>query len=77
VHKNITNLMVKPVSDLESRVKNYRGKTKKKKEGSACMHACMCQVRDRWRWEVPHMAGWLAVTVREMEVGTKVVGWLG
>jgi hypothetical protein len=39
VHKNVTNLMVKTVSELESRVKNYRGKTKKQKDGSACMHA--------------------------------------
>jgi hypothetical protein len=27
------NIMVKTVSKLESRVKNYRGKTKKQKEG--------------------------------------------
>jgi hypothetical protein len=39
VHKNVTNLMVKTVSELESHVKNYRGKTKKQKDGSACMHA--------------------------------------
>jgi hypothetical protein len=32
--------MVKTISELESRVKNYRGKTKKQKDGSAtCMHA--------------------------------------
>jgi hypothetical protein len=37
-------MMVKIVSELESHVKNYRGKTKKQKEGSACMHACV-------RWE--------------------------
>jgi hypothetical protein len=30
---------VKTVSELESRVKNYRAKTKKQKDGSACMHA--------------------------------------
>jgi hypothetical protein len=48
VHKNVTNLMVRTVSELESRVKNYRGKTKKQKDGSACM----CQVGGRWSWEV-------------------------
>jgi hypothetical protein len=36
VRKNVMNLMVKTVSELESRVKNYRIKTKKQKE---CMHA--------------------------------------
>jgi hypothetical protein len=37
VHKNVTNLMVKTVSELESRVKNYRKKMKN--GGFACMHA--------------------------------------
>jgi hypothetical protein len=40
VHKNVTNLMVKIVSELESRVKNYGG--------FACMHASGCR---RGRWE--------------------------
>jgi hypothetical protein len=64
--------MVKTISELESCVKNYHGKTKKHKDGSACMHAL------GWReMEVRggHVAGWLVV--REMEVGTWVVGWLG
>jgi hypothetical protein len=34
VDKNVTNLMVKTVSELESRVKNYRGKAKKQKDGA-------------------------------------------
>jgi hypothetical protein len=71
VLKNVTSLIVKTISELESRVKNYRGKTKKQKEGSACMHACI-------RWEGDgggHVAGWLAL--RGMEVGTWLVGWLG
>jgi hypothetical protein len=49
--------MVKTISELESRVKNYRGKTKKQNEGSACMHA------SGWReMEVGggHVADWLA-----------------
>jgi hypothetical protein len=34
VDKNVTKLMMKTVSELESRVKNYRGKAKKKKDGA-------------------------------------------
>jgi hypothetical protein len=41
--------MVKTVSELESGVKNYHGKTEKQNDGSACMHACMRQVGGRWR----------------------------
>jgi hypothetical protein len=37
VHKNVTNLMVKTVSELESRVKNYRENEK----WWVCMHACV------------------------------------
>jgi hypothetical protein len=37
VHKNIMNLMVKTVSELESRVKSYLEKMKN--DGFACMHA--------------------------------------
>jgi hypothetical protein len=51
VHKNIMNIMVKNVSELESRVKNYRGKTKSKRKD---LHACI-------RWEGDgggHVAGW-------------------
>jgi hypothetical protein len=62
VHKNVMNLMVKTVSVFESGVKNYRGKTKKQKDGSACMR----QVGVRG-WLVGcegdgggHVAGWLA-----------------
>jgi hypothetical protein len=61
--------MVKTVSELKSRVKNYHGKTKKQKDGSAYMHAC---VRLEGSGHVP---SWLAG--REMEVGTWLVGWLG
>jgi hypothetical protein len=52
--------------------KNYHGKTKKQKEGPTCMHSSGGR-----EMEVGggHVAGWLAV--REMEVGTWVVGWLG
>jgi hypothetical protein len=56
--------MVKTISELESRVKNYRGKTKNQKEGSACMGD-----------GGGHVAGWLAV--REIELGMWLVGWLG
>jgi hypothetical protein len=37
VHKNIMNLMVKTVSELESRVKSYLEKMKN--DGFACKHA--------------------------------------
>jgi hypothetical protein len=57
------NLMVKTVSVFESGVKNYRGKTKKQKDGSACMR----QVGVR---------GWL-VGCEGDGVGTWPVGWLG
>jgi hypothetical protein len=58
--------MVKIVSELESRVKNYRKKLKSKKMD---LHACMRHVGGG------HMVGWLAVS--EMEVGMWLVGWLG
>jgi hypothetical protein len=63
VHKNVMNLMVKTVFELESRVKNYREKMKI--GGFACMHACVRCGRDGMlgsflkktkRWEVGHMA---------------------
>jgi hypothetical protein len=66
------NIMVKTVSELESRVKNYRGTTKKQKEGSACMHALGGREMEVGGGNV---AGWLVV--REMEVGTWVVCWMG
>jgi hypothetical protein len=58
------NLMVKTVSELESRVKNYREKTKKQQDGFACMHASGGR-----EMEVGggHVASWL--DVRGMEVG--------
>jgi Ni,Fe-hydrogenase I large subunit len=62
------NLMVNTVSELESHVKNYHGKTKKQNDGSACMHA------SGWReMEVGggHVGHWLAV--RDIEVGTWLV----
>jgi hypothetical protein len=71
VHKNVANIMVKTVSELESHVKNYRGNTKKQKEGFACMHACV-----RWegdgsgRW----VRGWLVSC--EGDGGGHVAGWL-
>jgi hypothetical protein len=49
------NFMVKTVSELESRVKNYRGKTKKQKEGSACMHASGGREMEVGTW----LVGWL------------------
>jgi hypothetical protein len=45
VHKNVTNLIVKTVSELESRVKNYH---EKMKNGG---FACMRQVAGMGRWE--------------------------
>jgi hypothetical protein len=68
--------MVKTFYELESLVKNYHGKTKKQKDGFACIHACVRLEGDGGgRW---HVAGWL-VGGREMEVGTwlvgPVVGW--
>jgi hypothetical protein len=62
--------MVKTVSELESRVKNYHGKTKKQKDGSACMHASgwreMEVGGDMW------LAGWL-----EGDGGGHLAGWTG
>jgi hypothetical protein len=55
VHKNVTNPTVKIVSELESRVKNYRGKTKKQKDGSACMHVSSWREMEVGTW----MVGWL------------------
>jgi hypothetical protein len=46
VHTNVTNLIVKTISELESRVKNYRENLKN--GGFACMHASGCR---RGRWE--------------------------
>jgi hypothetical protein len=46
--------MVETVSELESRVKNYHAKTKKQKDGSACMHALEGDGGERWA------CGWLA-----------------
>jgi hypothetical protein len=45
VHTNVTNLIVKTISELESRVKNYRENLKN--GGFACMHASGCR-RGRW-----------------------------
>jgi hypothetical protein len=68
--------MVKTVSELESRVMNYHGKTEKQKDGSACMYACVRLEGDgggRWArrclvgCEVDgdgHVAGWLAGLTR-------------
>jgi hypothetical protein len=71
VHKNVTNLMVKTISELESRVKNCHGKTKKQKDGSACMHACVRLEGDEVeRWA----CGWLVGC--EVDGGRHVVGWL-
>jgi hypothetical protein len=42
VHKNVTNLVVETVSELDLRVKNYSEKIKEMM--SVCVHACMCQV---------------------------------
>jgi hypothetical protein len=58
--------MVKTVSELESRVKNYRRKTKKQKDG----YAYMRQVGGRWRWT----RGWLVGC--EGDGDGHVVGWL-
>jgi hypothetical protein len=59
VHKNVMNIMVKIVSELESHVKNYHGKTKKQK-GRTCMHVGRRQVGGRWRWEVDTwLVGWM------------------
>jgi hypothetical protein len=69
VHKNVTNLRVKIICELESRVKNYHGKTKKQKDGS---HACIRLEGDRGgMW---HVAGWLVGGRRRWARGW-LVGW--
>jgi hypothetical protein len=51
--------MVKTVSELESRVKNYHGKTKKQKDGSTCMHGSGWREMEVGTWLVGPVAGWL------------------
>ena len=41
MHKNVTNLVVETVSELDFRVKNY---SEKNKRNGRCVHACMGQV---------------------------------
>jgi hypothetical protein len=52
--------MVKTVSELESREKNYHKKTKKQKDGSACMHASGWREMEVGTWLVGPVAGRLA-----------------
>jgi hypothetical protein len=59
--------MVNTVSELESRVKNYLGKTKKQKDESPCMHEL------GWREMEVATRGWLV----EKNVAGWLAGWAG
>jgi hypothetical protein len=47
--------MVKIISELESYVNNYHGKTKKQKDGSACMRVSGWRKMEVGTW----LVGWL------------------